>query len=99
MEERAERFNTVRLNRREVFQVGVQDFALEGEVGELALPRDGDEARGFQFLKVMGEGCGGDGLALAKVGAGGSLLAGSDLLQDLVTARIGKRLGDEANLL
>ena len=49
------------LEALEVGEEGLPDVAAEGEFGEFAFALDVDEAGGFEFLEVMGEGGGGDG--------------------------------------
>ena len=80
-------------------EVALQDVALQAEAGEFALAGDFDEAGGFQFLHMVGQGGGCDGLTSANIGTGGSVFAGADLLQDLMASRIGQGLRDQVNLM
>src|SRR3954454_6541929 len=83
----------------ELGNIGVKDALWEHQAGEFALPNNQNQAGGFQFLEVVGEGSRRDGLALTKVGASGAVHFGGNLFEDLVAARVGERLGDELELL
>ena len=61
-------------------------------------PRDPAEVM-LQLLGSVGEGGGGDRLALPHLGAGGGALPGADLLQHLMASRIGQGLRDQVNLV
>lgn len=74
------------LEAAEVGEEGLPDFATEGEAGEFAFAGDVDEAGGFEFFEVVGEGCGGDGHAGAQVGAGGGLVGVGEPLDDFEAA-------------
>ncbi len=80
-------------------QVALQDVALQFQAGEFAFAGDFDEARGFQFLHMVGQGGGGDRLATANIDTGGSVFAGANLLQDLMASRIGQGFRDQVNLV
>ena len=79
-------------------QVGVQDVALEGKVGEFAFATDGDQAGGLKLFHMVGERGGADGLAPAYLDAGYAIFPGADLLQDFVASRIGQGLRDQMDL-
>jgi hypothetical protein len=53
----------------------------------------------LQLLDSVGEGGGGDRLALPYLGAGDGAVFGADLLQDLMASRIGQGLRDQVNLM
>ena len=80
-------------------QVALQDVALQFQAGKFAFAGDFDEARGFQFLHMVGQGGGGDRLATANIDTGGSVFAGANLLQDLMASRIGQGFRDQVNLV
>ena len=86
------------LKTGEAVEVGAEDVALEGEVGELSLALDADEAGVLELLHVMGESGGADGLGFAEAGAGRGALAAADLGKDLVASGCGKGFGDEGEL-
>lgn len=77
----------------------MEDIALEGEVGEFAAALNADETGGFEFLHMVGERGGADGLRLGNATTGRGALAASDLGEDFIAARFGERLGDEGELL
>ena len=85
------------LNCGEVVEVGLEDIALQCEVGELALAGDLDEARRLQFFHMMRDGGGADGLSRADVGAGYPV-ASVDLLEYLVAARVGEGTRNQGEL-
>jgi hypothetical protein len=76
----------------------VEDVALQGEVGVFALALDADEARVFEFLHVMGESGGADGLRFCDAAAGCGALAAADFGEDFVAARLGQGLRNEGEL-
>jgi hypothetical protein len=82
----------------EAIEVGAEDVALQGEIGEFSLALDANEAGGFEFFHVMGEGGGADGLGFAEAGAGRSALAAADLGEDLVATGSGEGFRDEGEL-
>jgi hypothetical protein len=82
----------------EAIEVGAEDVALEGEVGEFSLALDANQAGGFEFFHVMGERRRADGLGFAERGAGGGALAAADLGKDLVATGSGEGFRDEGEL-
>lgn len=90
-------FRIAELNFGQVIEVCAEHVALHGEIGELAFANDFDESGGFQFLKVVRERGGADGLAFADVSACRTT-AGADLLQDFDAAWVGERLCDQLEL-
>jgi hypothetical protein len=82
----------------EAVEIGAEDVALEGEVGELALPFDADETGVLEFFHVVGKGGGADGLGFAETGTGRGALAAADLGEDVVAARCCEGAGDEREL-
>ena len=87
------------LNFLQMGQVALQDVALQAKAGKFSLAGDFDQPRGFQFFHMMRQGGSGDWLTSANISAGGSILARTNLLQNLMTPRIGQRLRDQMNLL
>lgn len=85
------------LNFGEVVEVSLQDIALQCEVGELALAGDLDEACRLQFLHVVRKRGGANWLSGADVGAG-CAVAGGDLLEYLVAARVGEGTRNQGEL-
>src|ERR1700693_5986513 len=85
------------LNFGEVVEVSLQDIALQCEVGELALARDLDEACRLQFFHMVRKRGGANGLLRADVGAG-CAVAGGDLLEYLVAARVGEGTRNQGEL-
>ena len=85
------------LNCGEVVEVGLEDIALQCEVGELALAGDLDEACRLQFFHMMRDRGGADGLSRADVGAGYTVASG-DLLEYLVAARVGEGTRNQGEL-
>jgi hypothetical protein len=85
-------------DRSQIIQVSLEHFALQREPHALAFASEFDEAGVLQLLYMVGERGGRDRLALADVGAEDALATCADLLKDLMTARIGERLSDEADL-
>ena len=81
-----------------MLQVGLENIALQRQVGKLAFADDCNETRGFQLLNMMGQGGRRHGLALAHIRAGNALVFRADLLQNLMAAWIGERLRDPAYL-
>ena len=53
----------------------------------------------LQLLGSVGEGGGGDRLALPHLSAGGGAVPGANLLQDFMASRIGQGLRDQVNLM
>jgi hypothetical protein len=86
------------LQAGETVEIGVEDIALQDEVGELALPFDADETGGCEFLHVVGEGGGADGLRFRDAGTGRGAVATADLGEDFIAARRRERTGDEGEL-
>jgi hypothetical protein len=86
------------LKTGEAIEIGAEDVALQGEVGELALALDADEAGVFELLHVMGESGGADGLGFAEAGAWRGALATADLGKNLVAAGCSESLGDKGEL-
>jgi hypothetical protein len=82
----------------EAVEIGAEHVALEDEIGEFALALDTNEAGVFEFLHVVGEGRGTDGLTFAEAGAGSGALIAADLGEDLITAGRGEGAGDEGEL-
>lgn len=80
-------------------QVGLEDIALQFQAGKFALASDFDQSRRLQFLHMVRQGGGGDRLAAANVAAGGNVVAGANLLQNLMASRVGQCLRDQVNLL
>lgn len=94
-----DRCGIFQLNFLQMRQVALQHVALQLQAGEFALAADFDQPRGFQFLHMVRQrGCS-DRLAFANIGAGGNVVARSNLLQNLMPPRIGQRLRDQMNLL
>ena len=65
---------------------------------EFALPHNRNQPRVFQFFQVMGKRGSGHRLAFPQMGAGHALASRADLLEDLVSSRIGQRLGNQPDL-
>jgi hypothetical protein len=86
------------LDLGELLEVGAEDFALQGETGELALAPDVDEAGVLELLDVVGEGGGADVVGSLQGAAGHGVCAGADLAQDLVASRLGQGAGDRGEL-
>ena len=82
---------------RELGYVSFPYLALEGWQRKLSLAADGDETGSLEFFEMVRKSCGGDTGAITKFDARAALLS-SDVLQDVVTAGIGERLGDGAKL-
>ena len=85
------------LNFGEMVQVGLQDIALQCEVGELALAGDLDEACRLQFFHVVRKRGSANGLSRADIGAGCAVTSG-DLLEYLVAARVGEGTRNQGEL-
>jgi hypothetical protein len=83
------------LDFREAGTVGVKHFAAEAVADEFAFANGFDEAGGFEFLHVVGDGGGGDGAAVADLLAGESVACFGYAAEQIVAAWIGQRLGDE----
>jgi hypothetical protein len=66
----------------------------EGEEVELAFAADLDEAGGFKFLDVVGEGGGGDGKGSAGLSAAERTVGFGDAFKELETTGIRERLED-----
>ena len=81
-----------------MIEVGFEDVTLQHQVCEFALSHDLDKPRGLQFFHVMGKRGRAYGVAPAHIGAGGTRTLRTDLLQDLMAARIGQSLRDQAYL-
>jgi hypothetical protein len=73
---------------------GLKNAGLEGEEVELALALNVNQACGFEFLDVVGEGGCGDGEGGAGLGAANGAVGGGDLLKQLKPARIGEGFED-----
>jgi hypothetical protein len=86
------------LKTGEAVEIGAEDVALEGEVGEFSLTLDMDEAGVCEFLHVVGQGGGADGLRLGDAGTGRGAVAAADLREDFITAWRGEGTGDEGEL-
>src|SRR5215471_1691436 len=71
---------------------------MERELDELALARDVDEAGRLQLLQMVRDGGGADLLHAVQLGAWHRPVAGTDLLEDFIAARLGERAGDALEL-
>lgn len=79
-------------------KVGLQNVALQYQVGKLALADDRNQPRRLQLFNMMRErGCA-HGLALTHICAGDATALCANLLQDFVAARIGQGFGNQADL-
>ena len=85
------------LNFGEMVQVGLQDIALQCEVGELALAGDLDETCRLQFFNVVRKRGGANGLSRADIGAGCAVTSG-DLFEYLVAPRVGESPRNQGEL-
>ena len=81
-----------------MFQVCLQDIALQQQAGEFALSNNLDQSCGFEFFQVVRERGRGHGLALAHIRASNASGLGAYLGQDLVTTRIGQGFCDQVDL-
>jgi hypothetical protein len=84
-----------RLDPGKAAEVGVEDAALEGEVGEFACALDADEAGGLEFADVVRERGGADFVDGVQAGAGHGRGAGANFLEDPHAARLSQSAGDE----
>lgn len=82
-----------------MFQVGVQNIALQHQVREFAVADDRNQPGRFQLFEVVRERGGGYGLALADIRTGNAFIFGTNLFQNLMAARIGQRFRNPAYLL
>src|ERR1700674_1420465 len=85
------------LNFGEVVEASLQDIALPCAVSELPLARDLDEACRLKFFHMVRKRGGANGLFRAHVGAG-CAVAGGDLLEYLVAARVGEGTRNQGEL-
>jgi hypothetical protein len=86
------------LDRLQITQVRLEHIPLKQQTHALAFTRQLNKARCLQFLYMVGE-CGGrHRLALAHIGTEYAFPLLADLLEDLITARIRQRFGDEPDL-
>jgi hypothetical protein len=88
----------IRLNSGEAVEIGLKDFAAQGIVDELSFPLSVDQTGVFQLFHVVRERCGTNRETASDIAAGTRSITPSDLLKNLVAARIGKRAGDESEL-
>ena len=86
------------LNRLQIFEVRLEHFTLKRQTHALAFAGYLDQAGVFELLYMVGKGGGCDGLAIAHVGAEDTFVLRAHLLEDLMTARIRERLGDQPDL-
>ena len=82
---------------RQLGEISFPHGAPKRGQGELALAGDSDKSCGFKFLEVVRKGGRGDGATLAKFDARAVFPSGN-VLQDVVTLRIGDGLGNRAQL-
>ena len=87
----ADRAGRSSAERGEAGDEGIENAGAQGKEMKLALAVDLDEAGGFQFLDVMGEGCGGDGERRAKLGAAQGTGGPGDAFEKLKPLGIGER--------
>ncbi len=87
-------FEMAILDFLEVCEEGLPDVSSEGEVGVFAFAGDVDQARGFEFFEVVGEGCGGDGHAGAEVSTCGGVVSLREPLDDFEAAGFAESLED-----
>lgn len=95
---KASSFIYARLNRLQMIEIGPQHFPLKKKTHALAFAFKLNEARVLQLFYMVGERRGGDGLALAHISAKYASAPFADLLENLMTARVGQGFGDEPDL-
>ena len=83
---------------RQTIEIRAQNAAVEKEVGEFSLADDFDQARGLEFLEVVGQRRGAHLVLLVQRAARGWPGAGADLLEHLEAPRLGERAGDAREL-
>jgi len=88
----------ITLDFGETVQVGAQDIAAQGQIHELAVAGDLEQAGCFQLLDVMRESGGAHIVGFLHAAAGTWLGAGADLLEDLIAAWLGERVRDPGEL-
>jgi hypothetical protein len=92
---RRKRCRCFRLNLGEPVEIGLEDITAKGVIDEFAYAPGLDQTGVLQFLHVMRE-CGrSDRQATSNISAGAGSVISTDLLEDLVTVRIGERTGDK----
>src|SRR5438552_890511 len=88
----------MQLNPGELFEVGLEDFAIQREEAAAAFAADLDQAGGFELLDVVRESRKGDVLGLLQLTAGHTGLAGGEVLQHLHTTRLGQSTANQGEL-
>src|SRR5258705_13032342 len=83
---------------RQTIEIRAQHAAVEKEIGEFSLADDFDQARGLEFLEVVGQRRGAHLVLLVQRAARGRPGAGADLLEHLEAPRLGERAGDAREL-
>src|SRR5260221_6694251 len=83
---------------RQTIEIRAQHAAVEKEIGEFSLADDFDQARGLEFLEVVGQRRGAHLVLLVQRAARGRPGAGTDLLEHLEAPRLGERAGDAREL-
>lgn len=81
-------------NIREPVEIGGEHIALEDEVYKFAFPNDLDQTGRFKLFNVMRQGRGAHIMSFVQDAAGRRLGTGADLLEDLITARLGQSAGN-----
>jgi len=72
----------------ELFEVRSQHFAFQGQVHELALALNIDQARGRQFFEMVRQGRRRDALCFVQVGTSHRFVRRTNLFQDLKASRL-----------
>src|SRR5260370_18188412 len=83
---------------RQTIEIRAQHAAVEKEIGEFFLADDFDQARGLEFLEVVGQRRGAHLVLLVQRAARGRPGAGTELPQHLEAPRLGERAGDAREL-
>ena len=83
---------------RQPIEIRAQHAAVEKEIGEFSLTDNFDQARGLEFLEVVGQRRGAHLVLLVQRAARGRPGAGADLLEHLEAPRLGERAGDAREL-
>jgi hypothetical protein len=76
----------------------VKDVTLQGEVHELPFARSLNQPRSFKLLHMMRERGGANAMGLLQYGAGRRLMAGADLLKNLVAPGLRQGAGNTGKL-
>src|SRR5689334_1344469 len=88
----------MQLNPGKLFEVGLEDFAIQREEAATAFAADLDQAGGFELFDVVRECREGDVLGFLQLSTGHAGLASGEVFQHLHTTRLGQSTANQGEL-